>query len=154
MLSDNIALILPDFAALTQIEPIKPVNDWGATKSGKDHIMHRTFISTIVAAALIITGISASSAQADVYRNAPQYSRGGNEAVAATLAGLAALVIIGKTIENNRSPRKTVVVPAPAPRHMHRPGKRVVRKHHYTKRQHGRHARQWHNRGGRHMRRH
>lgn len=79
---------------------------------------HSKFISVIVGAAITITSVSASSAQAGdnkryVQRTTPQTlyvqpqrgQRGGNEAVAAALAGVAALFIIGTAIERNKSAR-------------------------------------------------
>ena len=82
--------------------------------------MHRTFISTVVAAALTITGVSSTMAQAEQYNPAPhsQHRSGGNEAVAGALAGIAALFIIGKALENNNR-RETVIVPAPTYRQKH-----------------------------------
>ena len=80
--------------------------------------IHSKFISAIVGAALAFTSVTASSAQAgnsgrNGVRTAPQplyvqpqrNNGGGNEAVAAALAGVAALFIIGKTIERNNSSR-------------------------------------------------
>jgi hypothetical protein len=84
--------------------------------------MHRTFISTIVAAALTITGISSTMAQAGEYRYAGQQQRrstGGNEAVAGALAGIAALFIISKAIENNGGFKKK----------SHRPKQHVQKSH-------------------------
>ncbi|WP_293451033.1 hypothetical protein [Planktotalea sp.] len=66
--------------------------------------MHRTFISTIIAAALTITGISSTMAQAGEYRRAPQvHHRNQNtvDPLAAAIAGVVALAIIGKAIDNN-----------------------------------------------------
>lgn len=82
--------------------------------------MHRTFISTVVAAALTITGISSSMAQAGEYRYAPQpqhRSQNNVDPVAATIAGIVALAIIGKAIDNNggfkkkSQPQKQYVAP-------------------------------------------
>ncbi len=119
--------------------------------------MHRTFISTVIAAALAITGVSSTMAQAGEYRRAPvpqHRSNGGNEAVAAALAGVAALFILGKTMERNNSRRETIIVPAPAPKHVHRHKQPHVQKHnrghgnkrhaHGSPRHNGRVLNHWH----------
>lgn len=72
--------------------------------------MHRKFISYILGAAIAVTSVTASTAQAGSSKR-PHYvlptqqsqvlQVKGNEAFAAVLAGAAALFIIGKTIENN-----------------------------------------------------
>lgn len=67
--------------------------------------MHRAFISTVVATALAFTGITSSMAQAGEYRYVPApqpRSQTHVDPVAATIAGIAALVIVGKAIENNK----------------------------------------------------
>jgi len=67
--------------------------------------MHRAFISTVVATALAFTGITSSMAQAGEYRYVPApqpRSQNHVDPVAATIAGIAALVIVGKAIENNK----------------------------------------------------
>lgn len=63
--------------------------------------MHRAFISTVVATALAFTGITSSMAQASEYRYVQPRSQNHVDPLAATIAGLAALVIVGKAIENN-----------------------------------------------------
>lgn len=100
--------------------------------------MHRTFISTVLAAALAMTGISATAARADVYNRYPQQNaQGGNEAVAAALAGIAALFIIGKTIDRHSDRRETVIIQQPpAPRHVHKPRQKVTHMHKKKPRQH------------------
>jgi len=68
--------------------------------------MHRAFISTVVATALAFTGITSSMAQAGEYRYVPApqpRSHNHVDPVAATIAGIAALVIVGKAIENTRN---------------------------------------------------
>ncbi|MGH1576790.1 hypothetical protein [Planktotalea sp.] len=130
--------------------------------------MHRSFISTVVAAALAITSVSASMAQAGDYRTVPrvqQRSGGGNEAVAGVLAGAAALFIIGKAIENNGGFQKRSHKPAPRahhrpqpPRAHHRPHRNAHRhgghRPHRAHRGHGSHRfSHMHNRGPRHHRR-
>lgn len=111
--------------------------------------MHRTFISSVVAAALAITGISSSMAQAGEYRYVPQQqyrSQGGNEAIAAALAGVAALFIIGKTIENNGGFKKK----SHPPKHHAKPHRPKAHGHHAQK--HHRHDRQHAKRGHGHHR--
>ena len=66
--------------------------------------MHRTFISTVIVTALTITGISSTMVQAGEYRYAPQpqhRTQNPVDPVAATIAGIVALAIIGKAIDNN-----------------------------------------------------
>lgn len=125
---------------------------------------HSKFISAIVGAAIVFTSVTATTAQAQdnrryVQRSAPQplyvqpqrNFNGGNEAVAAALAGVAALFIIGKTIENNRSSRpKAHHTPRAHKEHRrhkgHRGhhGHRSERRHHRSHRHdHGRNH--WHN---------
>ena len=75
--------------------------------------MHRTFITSVVAAAIAITGLSATPARA----------ADGSD-VARFLAGLAALAIVGAAIRESRDRDKQVVsrrdVPfAPPPRQYH-----------------------------------
>lgn len=75
--------------------------------------MHRVFISTVIAAALTMSGISATMAQAGEYRYAPQARKSnGVDPIAATIAGFAALAIIGAAIENNNrgSVKKEVII--------------------------------------------
>jgi len=115
--------------------------------------MHRIFISGVVAVALTITGVSSTMAQAGEYRYAPQpqhRSNGGNEAVAAALAGVAALFIIGKTMERNQTRQETIIVPTPAPsynqkhgNHRHAHGHGHKRKH-GANRHNGRRLNHWH----------
>lgn len=122
--------------------------------------MHRKFISAIVGAAIAITGVSATSAKADTVRrhSSPAHSQtGGNEALAAGLAGLVALYAIGTVInQNNRGQGHVKAAPVPAPRaHRHAPprhayGNRHGRGHGYHRHhghremRHGRHHRRWH----------
>ncbi|MEP5155088.1 hypothetical protein [Planktotalea sp.] len=95
--------------------------------------MHRTFISTVIAAAIAITSVSASMAQAEQYRapmRAQTNPNHGNEAIAGVLAGAAALFIIGKAIENNGGFKRS----SPSPkkhvsRHGHRGHKHAARGH-------------------------
>ena len=71
--------------------------------------MHRTFISTVIVTALTITGISSTMVQAGEYRYAPQpqhRTQNPVDPVAATIAGIVALAIIGKAIDNNGSFKK------------------------------------------------
>ncbi|MGB7316398.1 MAG: hypothetical protein WBC85_00350 [Planktotalea sp.] len=113
--------------------------------------MHRTFISTVVAAALAITGVSSTMAQAGEYRYAPQpqhRSSGGNEVAAAALAGIATLFIIGKTLERHQGHREKVIVRPSAPRHSHNQGRAVPsyqQKHRAGSNRHnGRTLNHWH----------
>lgn len=65
-------------------------------------MFHRTFISAVVGTSIALSSIAATTAQAEgryVYQQTRPSQ--GNEAVAAALAGLAALYIIGKTIDRN-----------------------------------------------------
>lgn len=113
--------------------------------------MHRSFISTIVAAAIAITGVSASMAQAEQYRGparAQSNPNHGNEAIAGVLAGAAALFIIGKAIENNGGFKKSS---GRSNRHVsrhHNHGHRKAVRSHRRGHGHG------HGHGGRNYRRH
>ena len=76
-------------------------------------MLHRKFIAAVVATSIAISSFAANAAQAGNARGysavpqqqSRQHNTAGNEALAPALAGAAALSIIGKTIENNRSPR-------------------------------------------------
>ena len=88
--------------------------------------MHRIFISTVIAAALTVTGISATMAQAGEYRRAPQInhkSRNSIDPIAATIAGVAALVILGNALGNNAHTTKKADHPKQKVEH-HRPSNR------------------------------
>jgi hypothetical protein len=113
--------------------------------------MHRSFISTVVAAAIAITGVSASMAQAEQYRSparAQQHSNQGNEAIAGVLAGAAALFIIGKAIENNGGFKKSS-----GRSHNQHVSRHKYRGHKQSARGHGRHRGHGHGHG-RYERRH
>lgn len=119
--------------------------------------MHRTFISTIIASALTLTGVSASMAQAGEYRRAPQVQyRTQNQVdpLAATIAGIATLFIIGKAIENNGGFDKTQKpkVHAPAPQvQKHAPAPRRAHNGHNAHRaDRGHNGRRAHNNRGHH----
>lgn len=90
--------------------------------------MYRKFIATIAAAAIAVTSVSATMAQAGDYRYT-QHPRntGGNEAVAAAIAGVAALFIIGKTLERNNNRREQVIIQQP-----HQPQKTYRQKHRHS----------------------
>lgn len=80
--------------------------------------MYRKVISFVLGSAIAITAVTASSARANghgiqsvplqpTYRyQTNRNTQNGNQAVAAALAGVAALFIIGKTIEQNNKRRK------------------------------------------------
>lgn len=114
--------------------------------------MHRSFISTVVAAALAITSVSASMAQAEQYRAAPRaYNNGGgNEAIAGVLAGAAALFIIGKAIENNGGFNKKSH--APRARHAHRGHRHHAHRGHRGHRHHANRGHHGHRHGNGHRR--
>ncbi len=122
--------------------------------------MHRTFISTVIAAALTITGISSTMAQAGEYRYVPQpqhRSQNTVDPVAATIAGFVALAIIGKAIDNNGGFKKKSKSHKQhaAPQRAHN-GHRVQRGH-KSHRQHSRsqrRANEWHRHGNGHGHKH
>ena len=95
--------------------------------------MHRKFISLVIASAIAVTGISASAAKAEGVRgrSGPSHNqRGGNEALAAGLAGLVALYAIGTVIsENNRGQGHAKAAPAPRA-HRHAPPRRAYGRRH------------------------
>lgn len=135
-------------------------------------MFHRKFISAIVGTAIAVSSISATSAQAGdryVYQQPRQMN--GGDALAATIAGMTALFIIGKAIENNNQPRAKAA-PAPKPKahvqkghkqpkaqHGHKRPKHEPRAHHMPRKQaqhggHGNHA-HWHRHGNmKHIHRH
>ena len=115
--------------------------------------LHSKFISAIVGAALAFTSITATSAQAGnngrynqrvapqpLYVQPQRNNGGGNEAVAAALAGVAALFIIGKTIERNNSAR---------PKAHHAPRAHGGHRGHRAQRGHRGHQRAYRNDRGR-----
>lgn len=136
--------------------------------------MHRTFISTVIVTALAITGISSTMVQAGEYRYAPQpqhRTQNAVDPVAATIAGIVALAIIGKAIDNNGSFKKRSKSKNQhaAPQREHKQkrahsghrrhdGHRANRRHGY--RQHGhnshrsRRANEWHRHGNGHGHKH
>jgi hypothetical protein len=134
--------------------------------------MHRTFISTIIAAALTITGISSTMAQAGEYRRAPQVQHRTQNTVdplAATIAGFVALAIIGKAIDNNGGfkkkshPQKQYVQPQRSHKqqrahnnHRRNEGHRAHRGHnnHRQFSHNNRRANEWHRHGNGHGHRH
>ena len=116
-------------------------------------MFHRKFISMVLGAAVAITSISATSARAQgpYYSYQPQRQSGGNEAVAAALAGIAALYIIGKTIERHDDGRdKAAPLPAPKPKHVHKKKKKKKKAHHKAHRHDHGHRSHRHNNGHRH----
>lgn len=130
--------------------------------------MHRAFISTVVATALAFTGISSSMAQAGEYRYAPIQHRSQNQVdpLAATIAGLAALVIIGKAIDNSGGFKKKshghkqYVEPKRHKKHQRAHNGHRAHRGHGGHRQHGHHARrahrgyEWHRHGNGHGHKH
>jgi len=86
-------------------------------------MFHRKFISLVLGSAIAVTSLSATSARAQgPYVQHNQRQMQGNEAVAAALAGVAALFIIGKTIERNNKGRDKATRPH-QPEVQHRPHK-------------------------------
>ncbi|GAA6209301.1 hypothetical protein NBRC116601_25940 [Cognatishimia sp. WU-CL00825] len=85
--------------------------------------MSRKFISSILIAAVTVTGISLSAAPA----------KAGNDDLAKFLFGATALIIIGKAVSNNRAhatPRHEPRVVRPQPRHRKALPSSCLRLHH------------------------
>lgn len=117
MILDNIWALLPVFKQLAECWFIADHKGWtfGINTKGTD-LMHRKFITLIVAAAIAVTGFSTQV-------------RAGDKDVAKALAGLAFLAIIGAAIHDNKKDKPVVSTrnPKPGYRHPGHPHHRVVK---------------------------
>lgn len=94
MILDNTARLLPVFWRLAQAEVITfaTTANWNHPRHERHTVMSRTFIKSILIAAVTVTGISLVSA-------AP--AKAGNDDLAKLLFGATALIIIGKAISDS-----------------------------------------------------